>query len=67
MALHLHQHWQSLVGRHVLIVRNGAVVRSGTVDDVTVDDEALWLARDGAEPRRLIEKIDGYEVWMEHG
>lgn len=66
MTLHLHQHWQPLVGRHVVIIRNGIVIRHGRVDDVTVDDEAIWLDRDGAETRRLFERIHGFEVWMEH-
>lgn len=43
----------------------GEEVRRGIVDAVTPDDQILWLAGDGAEPRRLFERTDGLKVWIE--
>ncbi|QQQ64405.1 hypothetical protein [Paenarthrobacter ureafaciens] len=66
MALHLQQAWHPLVGQQVVIRLSGHVVRCGTVDAVTTDDEVLWLASEGAVPRQLFERSEGFEVWIDY-
>jgi hypothetical protein len=55
--------WALMPGTLVEIRRKGRHVRTGRVDAVSLDAELLWLANDGAVPRQLFEKAEGYEVW----
>ncbi|WP_310168105.1 hypothetical protein [Arthrobacter sp. BE255] len=57
--------WLLLVGQFVTIIRDGVVVRRGIVDDVTPDQEALWIAQEGPEHRRLFERAYGFQAWVE--
>lgn len=54
--------WAALVGRRVQVQKDGRAVRTGHVEDVTVDADALWIAAHGAEPRALYEKAQGHTV-----
>jgi hypothetical protein len=62
VAFHLQRAWHPLVGQRVVIRLHGEVVRHGTVDAVTGDDRVLWLDSEGAEPRRLFERSEGFDV-----
>ncbi|TJY67192.1 hypothetical protein E4J89_15880 [Arthrobacter sp. CAU 1506] len=66
MAFHFQSAWHPLIGRQVAIRRQGNVVRYGTVDAVTRDDEVLWLRPEGPDPRQLYEKSEGFEVWVDY-
>jgi hypothetical protein len=55
--------WDLMPGTPVEIRRKGQRVRTGRVDAVSLDAELLWLANNGAVPRQLFEKAEGYEVW----
>jgi hypothetical protein len=55
--------WHLLVGAEVEVIQRGRIVRSGIVDDATADGTVAWVAQDGVEQRRLIDKADGYELW----
>ncbi|WP_461164587.1 hypothetical protein [Arthrobacter sp. R4-81] len=54
--------WSQLVGRVVELRRNGQVVRTAEVEDVTPDSSILWLRFDGNHGRQLVTRTDGYEV-----
>jgi transcription elongation GreA/GreB family factor len=58
--------WKVLTGSEVEVRLHGRTVRRGTVDAATADSRLLWLAADGNESRRLIDKSEGYEVLVEH-
>jgi hypothetical protein len=66
MALHLQQKWQPLVGQLVIVKLQGEDIRRGIVDAVTADDQILWLDGNGAESRRLFERSDGIQVWIDY-
>lgn len=66
MAFHLQPKWQSMVGQLVIIKLQDQDVRRGVVEAVTADDRILWLYGDGAEPRRLFERTEGFEVWVDY-
>lgn len=66
MALHLQPKWQPLVGQLVIVKFQGEEIRRGVVDAVTADDQILWLDGDGAESRRLFERIDGFQIWIDY-
>ncbi|WP_427118329.1 hypothetical protein [Pseudarthrobacter scleromae] len=54
--------WSALPGRVVELHEAGRVVDRGTVETSTSDGRILWLAFDGANPRRLWENIPGRHV-----
>ncbi|WP_247040902.1 hypothetical protein [Arthrobacter rhizosphaerae] len=54
--------WRQLVGRVVELRRNGQLVRTAEVEDVTPDSSILWLRFDGNHGRQLVTRTDGYEV-----
>lgn len=51
--------WSVLAGRVIEIHEAGRVIDKGTVETTTADGRILWLAFDGANPRRLWEKTPG--------
>lgn len=57
--------WLRLPTSTVEIRRNGTFVRTARVDAATTDSRILWLAPDGVDARILIDKREGYEVWLE--
>jgi len=57
--------WVRLVSATVEIRRFGAFVQTGLVDTVTPDSKMLWLSPNGMDSRVLIDKKDGYEVWIQ--
>jgi hypothetical protein len=60
-----HSDWSLLIGAFVEIRKHLQPPRSGFVDDAMADSSALWLAADGAHHRVLVEKAEGYEVWVD--
>jgi hypothetical protein len=66
MAFHLQPKWQPLVGQLVIVKLLDKEIRRGIVDAVTDDDQILWLDSDGAEPRRLFHRADGFMVWVDY-
>jgi len=52
-------------GDAVQLRRGDALVRRGTVEDLTPDSTMLWLAQYGPENREIIHREDGYELWSE--
>lgn len=54
--------WKQLVGRVVELRRDGQLVRTAEVEDVTPDSAILWLRFDGNHGRQLVTRTDGYEV-----
>jgi len=50
-------------GDAVELRRGDALIRRGTVEDLTPDSTMLWLSQHGAENREIIHREDGYEVW----
>jgi hypothetical protein len=56
--------WPRLVGTEVDIRRKGRLVRRGVVDNATLDGTMVWVAQHGVEERRLVDKSDGYELWI---
>lgn len=54
--------WRQLVGRVVELRRDGQLVRTAEVEDVTPDSSILWLRFDGNHGRQLVTRTDGYEV-----
>ena len=57
-----HADWKDLAGRHIQVQKEGRTIRTGYVRDVTVTGDAFWLEADGADPRTLYEKAQGYTV-----
>lgn len=57
--------WQELRGRRVRIQKDGRIVRSGYVEQVTREADVLWLEGHGVHPRQLFEKAEGYSIeWL---
>jgi hypothetical protein len=54
--------WTAAAGRHVAIYRNGVQVDRGQVEAITADGKILWLMQDGAQYRRIVEKVPGIEL-----
>jgi len=66
VIVHLQHDWLPLVGQHIEIRLDGRKIRDGWVDDVTHDGSILWLAADGPHLRAMVERADGYEVWIRY-
>jgi hypothetical protein len=59
------EEWLLLRDADVEIRRaNSVTVDSGRVEAVTADGRILWLALEGASPRRLYDKATGVEAWV---
>lgn len=57
--------WFRLPATTVEIRHHGTYVRTARVDAATADSRMLWLSPEGVESRVLIDKLDGYEVWID--
>lgn len=66
MDLHLQPDWQRTLGQHVEVRRYGEIVRTGTVEDVMSDNSILWISAEGAFPRQMVERVEGYEVYSRY-
>lgn len=66
MALRIHPAWLPVVGERVQMRRNGAVMGEGVIDAVTADDSILWITGYGLETRKMFERADGFEVWLNY-
>lgn len=56
--------WCLLPALTVEIRQYGTYVRNARVDAATPDSRMLWLSPEGVDARVLIDKLDGYEVWV---
>ena len=54
--------WTLLCGQQVQLWKDGSLIRTGYVEDVTSTDDALWLRSDGVDGRALYERAYGYVV-----
>jgi hypothetical protein len=61
--MHPTDQWQSLAGTIVEVTRNGELHRRGFVDAALADGSGFWLASDGTDTRKFIDKASGYEAW----
>lgn len=57
--------WFRLPAATVEIRQHGTYIRTARVDAATQDSRMLWLSPDGVDSRVLIDKLDGYEVWID--
>lgn len=57
--------WSCLPTATVEIRQHGTYVRTAVVEEATADSRMLWLSPNGVEPRMLIDKRDGYQVWID--
>ena len=53
------------MGTFVEVRRNQQTVRTGMVEEAMPDGSATWIAADGARPRRIFEKSEGFLVYVE--
>lgn len=49
--------WTKLIGHGVEIHERGRIVDQGRIDDAMKDGSILWIAQQGANPRRLWEML----------
>ena len=54
--------WGELLGQQVQIHRDGNLVRTGYVEDVTHAGDGLWLESRGIDHRVLFTKAEGYSA-----
>lgn len=57
--------WFRLPAATVEIRHHGTYFRTARVDAATADSRMLWLSPEGVESRVLIDKLDGYELWID--
>jgi hypothetical protein len=57
--------WFRLPTATVEIRRNGTYVRTARVEEASPDCRMLWLSPEDVDSRVLIDKFDGYEVWID--
>jgi hypothetical protein len=57
--------WFRLPAATVEIRHHGTYVRTARVEAATPDSRMLWLCQEGVDSRVLIDKLDGYEVWID--
>jgi hypothetical protein len=51
--------WTSLAGKKIELHERRRLVDRGRVEVTTGDGQILWLAQEGADPRRLWERLPG--------
>ena len=56
--------WSTAIGGEAFITLDGRVVRIGVIELVTNDESIAWVAQSGAEPRQLVSKAEGHELWI---
>jgi hypothetical protein len=56
------ENWRELVGQHVQVKKDGQLIRTGYVSDVTYAANAMWLEHHGGHLRHLFEKVEGYSA-----
>lgn len=64
MQIHLLQDWRLGLGHYVEVKRNGRTTRTGMVDEVMSDGSILWLAAAGVDPREMVERAGGNEIYV---
>lgn len=65
MTSQIQHDWTAVLGQSVEIRRYGEPLRVGLVDAVTPDGSILWILSPGIVPRMMVERLEGYEVWIE--
>ena len=56
--------WKRLPGAEVEVSQGSQFIRRGTVDAATEDSEIIWLAPNGVSERVMIDKTEGYKLWI---
>lgn len=56
------QDWTGLIGQQVQVWKDGRLIRTGFVEDVSVVADGLWLENDGLDTRAIYERANGYTV-----
>ncbi|MET3175842.1 UNVERIFIED_ORG: hypothetical protein ABIB52_003711 [Arthrobacter sp. UYCu721] len=56
--------WEQLCGAEVDVYLDSEFVRRGVVDAATADGRIIWIGAQGVFSRTLIDKTQGYEVWI---
>jgi hypothetical protein len=64
LTAYRHSDWSLLKRAFVEIRKHSQPPRSGFFDEAMPDSSALWLAAYVAHHRALVEKAEGYEVWV---
>ncbi|WP_347109365.1 hypothetical protein AAHB33_01895 [Paenarthrobacter sp. S56] len=59
----LRNDWAQLTGHVVEVWLKGDRVMTGVVEQAAADDSVLWIAADGADPRKLFDQSTGYQMW----
>lgn len=59
--------WFRLPTATVEVRRHGTYVRTSRVEEATPESRMLLLSPEGVEPSIIIDKLDGYEVWIDPG
>lgn len=64
--MHLQHDWVALLGEVIQIRVDDRTVRTGRVDGVTPDGAILWIEGQGAEPRTMFERCEGFTAWIDY-
>jgi hypothetical protein len=56
--------WEKTIGLEVEVHGLTGLYRRGIVDAATADGGIVWIAQCGAQERKLIDKHDGYKVYL---
>lgn len=54
--------WRRLPGIEAEIWLNGDLERTGVIDAASEDSTIAWVAADAINPRRLLERANGFEL-----
>lgn len=54
--------WRDLVGCTIELRREGRLVRTAEVEEVSADSSLLWLRFHGNDGRQIITQWDGFDV-----
>lgn len=56
--------WENTLGLEVEVHGLTGLYRKGTVEAATANGEIIWIAQHGAHERKLIDKNDGYKIYL---
>lgn len=56
--------WCAIVGGPAYVAQHGVVIHYGWVETATNDGSMAWVIGGSLESRRLLERTEGYELWI---